>query len=159
MADTVSQTFGRRIADQLAALAIDLACDAPEKIATHDTKVRTALIQETRTVLAEAGIDWRALVRSRVAAESEARRSVYAEKLAVEASKRTTEELVRLLEKVDDVGRPILEAEIARRPDRDNPRPTIREAPCGECGARPVLQGDSYVCQNPGCDGYGQVCP
>lgn len=33
----------------------------------------------------------------------------------------------------------------------------VRENPC-ECGVRPVAQGGFYVCVNPACDGYGQIC-
>jgi hypothetical protein len=75
---TVSSEFGLPVADRLAALAIDLACDAPESPSTHDTKVRSALIAETRAALEEAGIDWRSLVRRRVADEQQARAAVHA---------------------------------------------------------------------------------
>jgi hypothetical protein len=33
----------------------------------------------------------------------------------------------------------------------------LRDRPC-ECGERPVLRDGFYVCLNPECDGYGQVC-
>lgn len=35
--------------------------------------------------------------------------------------------------------------------------PLLREAPC-ECGENPLLINGVYVCTNPACDGYGQVC-
>ncbi len=68
---TVSQVFGVDVADRLAALAIDLACAAPENPTTHMTRVPATLIQETREALEAAGVHWRKHVRSRIAAERE----------------------------------------------------------------------------------------
>lgn len=70
----ISQVFGVDVADRLAALAIDLACDPPEAIQTYRTRIRAALIEEARDALEAAGIDWRSLVRARVERDREARR-------------------------------------------------------------------------------------
>jgi hypothetical protein len=62
---TVTDTFGRPIADRLAALAIDVACAAPIRIETATTKVAARWLEELRAVLDDARIDWRALVAAR----------------------------------------------------------------------------------------------
>lgn len=82
MSRSASQAFGREIADRLAALAIDIACDAPERLVAHDTKVQARLIQEARAVLEDAGVDWKKLVRSRIAREIETYERVRAAELA-----------------------------------------------------------------------------
>ncbi len=76
---TVSRNFGWETADRLAALAIDLACDAPEKIETHRTQIRARLVEETREAMETAGIDWRHLVRARIVREREQRAKVRGE--------------------------------------------------------------------------------
>jgi hypothetical protein len=74
---TVTGTFGRKAADRLAALLIDIACDAPERIETSTTRISARLIAEAREAMTDAGIDWRQLVRDEVARKAEARRRYY----------------------------------------------------------------------------------
>lgn len=78
MARTVTTEFGQEAADKLAALAIDVACDAPLRQAEYvsDTKIRWSLIDEIRAALDQAGIDWRELASNQQEAEQKARERV-----------------------------------------------------------------------------------
>ncbi len=63
---TVSSVFGVVVADELAALAIDLACAAPSKDGTtFAAKVPWSMIRDTRNVLDRVGIDWKKLAEAR----------------------------------------------------------------------------------------------
>jgi hypothetical protein len=71
MSRTVSDVFGQEAADRLAALAINIACAAPEHITTATTRVSARMMNELREAVEEAGIDWRALVRARIERQRE----------------------------------------------------------------------------------------
>jgi len=49
-------------------------------------------------------------------------------------------------------------ATVERKVGGERP-PVLRETPC-ECGELPMLdaKAEFYVCTNPACDGYGQIC-
>ncbi len=65
-AKTVSSVFGVAVADELAALAIDLVCAAPSREGqTHAAKIPWSLIRETRDALDRAGIEWKSITRAR----------------------------------------------------------------------------------------------
>lgn len=117
---TVSDTFGLDIANELAAIAIDLLCDAPARITTSDTKIKASLVAEGREILDLAGIDWRTLVGNRVDLEREAAGRVQTERIEREAGKRTTAELEALLARLDPADsfrRAIIERVLAERQD------------------------------------------
>jgi hypothetical protein len=119
MTRTAAEAFGPEITDRLAKMAIDLLCAAPEVATTQMTRVPAALVREGREILDDAGIDWRGLVRGRVAREREAAGDVRRRKLEREAAKRSSEDLRALLDRLDGSQAPlqieVIEAELARR--------------------------------------------
>jgi hypothetical protein len=76
-APDVVEAFGLEAANELAALAIDIGCAAPERITTATTKVSARMMGELRDALDRAGVDWRKLVRARLAAELERKTRIH----------------------------------------------------------------------------------
>lgn len=115
---TVADAYGPEIADRLALLAIDLLCGAPETISTAMTRVPAALVSEGREILDDAGVDWRLLIRDRIARQAEAEDQRLAARWATQAKKRDTDYLERLLGRLPAQAvaqRAAVEAELRRR--------------------------------------------
>jgi hypothetical protein len=68
--------IGDEPADQLAALAIDMACSVAVRrnVNAHTARVPWRWIEDARAVLDEAGLDWQRIVSEREARQTEAAR-------------------------------------------------------------------------------------
>lgn len=115
---SAADVFGREAVDRLALLAIDLLCACPEKIATGTTRVPASLVEQGREILDDAGVDWRLLIRDRIARQAEAEDQRLAARWATQAKKRDTDYLERLLGRLPAQAvaqRAAVEAELRRR--------------------------------------------
>lgn len=72
---TVAAVFGEDTADALARLAIDMLCEPPpdQSKYAYSTQLPWAMVREGREIMDNAGIQWRALKKSKVSARYQRR--------------------------------------------------------------------------------------